>query len=470
MEQSDMTLKPCLKPKSFLFFVFWLCIAIGIYTSLQLGLITILHAASLLMFGVFGVFYFLVKDQLKYEGKLQLIAILSILIIYGFSWYLIPHISKFGIFFASMYCFLLSGIVLYNSKSYLYKITFLLAFTISAFNLLVIFYFLSEQTLVTKEIITTVFYSNPNETSEYLIARRNAYHLLAFLVFLVLCFFLFFKKLGPISLGFKNGERLELKDAESERLSRKVILFFLFSFFISTLYGPIGAVAKEYYAYIGMKKAFKQTVLDRAKGIGLNFNIISNEGPTKILIMIGESLNRDYMNLYGYPVPNNPLLTRLSQDSSDGVLFKFEDIISPEVTTVEALQKVLTTKNNENNLTIFQATTIVELFNMAGYQTNWMSNDVPLGEYSTPTSVIANSANSLYYNVEYKKDNPVSRKKNKCLMATFLFPLNRKLKILDLGRSKCFLYIFLDLTIYTVPGIRKIMKGSARVMYVWTLT
>jgi heptose-I-phosphate ethanolaminephosphotransferase len=186
------------------------------------------------------------------------------------------------------------------------------------------------------------------------------------------------------------------------KVNSKLILLFIISFFLSTIYGPIGAVLTEYISYSELKKEFKGFVKARMSGLNTPFDIIQNGGPNKIVIIIGESLNRNYMSLYGFEENTTPNLLKLSSDTLEGRLIYFNDIISTEVTTVKSLQKVLTTVTENNEISFFDSFTIIDLFNKAGYKSFWLSNDYPLGEFHTSTSVIANSADSVYFTISKK--------------------------------------------------------------------
>ncbi|MGI0440398.1 sulfatase-like hydrolase/transferase [Helicobacter himalayensis] len=67
--------------------------------------------------------------------------------------------------------------------------------------------------------------------------------------------------------------------------------------------------------------------------------------PPLVILIIGESTQRNYLNLYGYPLPTTPKLNAL-RDSQN--LFVFSDVISPATHTDESLRKVLTFSNYEN--------------------------------------------------------------------------------------------------------------------------
>lgn len=58
-----------------------------------------------------------------------------------------------------------------------------------------------------------------------------------------------------------------------------------------------------------------------------------------IVLIIGESTQRNYMNIYGYGLENTPNLARLKNAKN---LFIFSDTIAPHSHTNPALTKVLT--------------------------------------------------------------------------------------------------------------------------------
>ncbi|WP_461464338.1 phosphoethanolamine transferase [Mucilaginibacter sp.] len=151
-------------------------------------------------------------------------------------------------------------------------------------------------------------------------------------------------------------------------------------------------------------------VEERKNGNFLNtFSVnTSNNSAKKVMIIIGESLNRKFMSLYGYKRNTTPNLLRLAADTSNGKLYYFSDVISPEATTVPALRKVLTNINNENNIPFDKCITIVDLFKKAGYQSYWISNQAPMGKYDTPNAIIASSSDHTYFTAsknDIKSDN-----------------------------------------------------------------
>lgn len=67
--------------------------------------------------------------------------------------------------------------------------------------------------------------------------------------------------------------------------------------------------------------------------------LTKNESSIKnVVFILGESANRNHMQLYGYYLPNTPFLQELADK---GEICVFRDIISPHSTTVAVLSKLL---------------------------------------------------------------------------------------------------------------------------------
>ena len=115
------------------------------------------------------------------------------------------------------------------------------------------------------------------------------------------------------------------------------------------------------------------------------------------VVVLGESLNRDFMEVYGYKKHNTPWQTSIRQQNK-GIFFNRG--FSNHTHTVQALTYALTQKNqyrqtdNEWNRSL----SIIDIARYgANFNTVWVSNQKKLGLYSTPISTIANNANEQYW-------------------------------------------------------------------------
>jgi heptose-I-phosphate ethanolaminephosphotransferase len=115
------------------------------------------------------------------------------------------------------------------------------------------------------------------------------------------------------------------------------------------------------------------------------------------VIVIGESLNRDFMGVYGYKRDTTPWQSSIRK--LPNTVF-FENAFSCHAQTVQVLTYALTQKNQYNNANISygKALSIVDLSRFgADYNTIWISNQQKIGVADTPIAAIACSTNYQYW-------------------------------------------------------------------------
>ena len=95
----------------------------------------------------------------------------------------------------------------------------------------------------------------------------------------------------------------------------------------------------------------------------------SDRGETYVLV-IGEAANRDHFGSYGYSRPTTPWLS--SKITGQDWLV-FQNAYSNYPHTVPSLLKALTSANQYNKLNDFRSPSIIEVFNAAGFNTYWLS-------------------------------------------------------------------------------------------------
>jgi len=116
----------------------------------------------------------------------------------------------------------------------------------------------------------------------------------------------------------------------------------------------------------------------------------SNTAQTHIVV-IGESISRQNMQLYGYNRETNPLLSKLASE-----LNVFSKVRSPHVNTLTSLEKIFTLSSLKNNNPKKNGT-LVQLANNAGYKTYWISNQQPIGFYETVSFSISQACDKKYF-------------------------------------------------------------------------
>ena len=120
-------------------------------------------------------------------------------------------------------------------------------------------------------------------------------------------------------------------------------------------------------------------------------------GPKDYVLVIGESVRRDYMHLYGYPVENTPFLDSVPATVVNG-------LTAGGNYTIGSLRLMLTKPNKK----IWQpnySLNFVDLANSAGFKTIWLSNQGYIGRYDTPITAIANCADEKTFSVKSSYEN-----------------------------------------------------------------
>jgi heptose-I-phosphate ethanolaminephosphotransferase len=145
-------------------------------------------------------------------------------------------------------------------------------------------------------------------------------------------------------------------------------------------------ILRGVYGYVQLQNSVK-----------LNTNIAVSDIQIKsdnevLVIVLGESTTTGHMQLYGYDRETTPLLNSI-KDS----LLIYNDVISTDVFTLKAVPKILTTLDNTRDLET--STNLVEIFNKAGFNSFWFSNQRPISYHDNAISRIASGSHHFkFYN------------------------------------------------------------------------
>lgn len=114
--------------------------------------------------------------------------------------------------------------------------------------------------------------------------------------------------------------------------------------------------------------------------------------PSTLVLVIGESTNRQRMSLYGYPRATTPELDKLRDQ-----LAVFDNVITPRPYTIEALQQVLTFADEENPDLYLKTPSIVSMMKQAGYKTYWITNQQTMTKRNTMLTTFSEQADEQVY-------------------------------------------------------------------------
>ncbi|WP_373020839.1 phosphoethanolamine transferase [Thiomicrorhabdus sp.] len=112
--------------------------------------------------------------------------------------------------------------------------------------------------------------------------------------------------------------------------------------------------------------------------------VMQSQKPQTYVVVIGESMNRNHLGIYGYARQTTPELSAMS----DG-LFVFDNVVSAYAQTRPSLSVALTEANLQNKLSDQEAISLLGAAKKAGFKTWWLSNQQPLRMPTTPIAALA---------------------------------------------------------------------------------
>lgn len=162
----------------------------------------------------------------------------------------------------------------------------------------------------------------------------------------------------------------------------------IFSIHMSSGIHFIQLYLDSYYskiAYLKRKVNVDYSIFSESKQDSLTF-----------VIVMGESVSRNYMSAYKY---NNPTTPNLAELVSIEELLRFENAYSSDITTVKCIPKALTSQSQ------FCESIDYILFNLLknkGYFTAWIGNQANSGFNDNPVAVLSSCANYRVFSEDIK--------------------------------------------------------------------
>ncbi len=234
-------------------------------------------------------------------------------------------------------------------------------------------------------LINSVFYSNKISGASYLKALNSGILIPLFLL-AIFSFFLVRK-----NMNFHLDNKFKI-------IALAILIFFpirrglinsnpdLYKYFYIL---PVNKVLKAGHYYFLTKKEKKNFINALKKSDSWKIIARPKELPKKnIVVVIGESVRKDFLHSYGFPIKNTPFI-----DDSNRI--QFEDYISVATHTVQSLTHTIALSDNLIDYNV--ANNIISLSKKAGYKTYWISVQGMFGQYSSPISEIGLQANFHYF-------------------------------------------------------------------------
>jgi len=152
--------------------------------------------------------------------------------------------------------------------------------------------------------------------------------------------------------------------------------------YYDTIPGVMGSIPSYYRGHMGVKAETdkRQLLVESISASNKSFELINEQSQTYVFI-IGESLSRHHMGIYGYHRDTTPQLSALTDE-----LNVFQDVISSHAQTKASLSLALTQARAKDGMDYRESLSIVDLANLAGFKTWWISNQQPLRKAFSPIS------------------------------------------------------------------------------------
>ena len=259
-------------------------------------------------------------------------------------------------------------------------VSFAIAFLLYAIPLFFIIYALNFDTKMTMDILFTVFQSNSSESYEFVNDFISWKYMLLFIVIT-----------AAVGVLLYRQEKKETLKIEKSLLIFIIITFLSISLTQFSQLRLPNFVIKGFNKYGEELKLFRE-VQEKRKTGEIKFNASKKAQGETYIIIIGESLQKKHMGIYGYLRDTTPILSKMS---SDGELMVFTNIYSNHTLTVPVLEFSLTEANQYNNKNYYDSISIVELLKKADIETYWLTNQSIYGAWDNMVSVIASSSDNL---------------------------------------------------------------------------
>ncbi len=143
-------------------------------------------------------------------------------------------------------------------------------------------------------------------------------------------------------------------------------------------------VVKSSVLFYKEVQAFQVLKNDTKNRLGeINADAPLMEQPQVLVLIKGESANRNHMGLYGYYRDTSPQLIKRDD------LLVYNDVVSAYTMTLESVSSALTEANLENSKKSYESYNLMEVFRSAGVKTYWLSNQSPLGVWDNLVTLLA---------------------------------------------------------------------------------
>ena len=251
-----------------------------------------------------------------------------------------------------------------------------------------------------QSVLYIIFESNFIESSEYLESYFSWWIIFGFLIYTVISIFLWIK-IKPINSSPKRRIILVLSLLFIVSWPSFNRLIIQQSSLNTALHAQMNSMepAAPWHLVMGFIK-YKEQLHDIELSLLANKKLPPVQGlknkndksPNTLVLVIGESTNRQRMNLYGYYRETTPELNVMKDN-----LWVFDNVFAPRPYTIETLEQVLTFADAKNPDLHLKKPTLMNIMKQAGYKTYWITNQQTQTKRNTMLTVFSRQADEQIY-------------------------------------------------------------------------
>ena len=246
--------------------------------------------------------------------------------------------------------------------------------------MIIIGYVAVNNSLFSTDIIMAIFQTNFEETIAYLQSQNILLWSIGTIIIILI--------IGT-QLYCLTRLKIELRQIRSLFFAFCLLLYAGIAIFPKLNLNYIHNLAMTTYSELHGFTEFKQARKIKLQQLK-SLNLTSPQKGIYVLV-IGESLTKDHMSLYGYARQTTPWLDKFTKNSN---VIAFQNAYANHTHTVPALSFALSEKNQYNNLELEKVASIIDVAEAAGYKTYWLSNQLKYSLCDTPINIIGASADT----------------------------------------------------------------------------
>ena len=142
--------------------------------------------------------------------------------------------------------------------------------------------------------------------------------------------------------------------------------------------------------YLAQTESYKKNLQQRIANLTVMPLTKFSAKPSTIILVIGESASRDYMNSFSnYDKNTTPWLMQNKENKN---FIFFPKAYSSRGQTVPSLERAFTEANQYNDKKFYESCSFVDIARKAGFKISWFSNQSHIGCADTAITLVANTA------------------------------------------------------------------------------